>query len=120
MAESAPPQPPEAWLLFGDRVLASLEIASTRQERRRGLRGRLGLDGALLIERCRSVHSVGMRFAIDVAFIDADGGVIRLVTLDRAGLATCMQARSAIEVEAGSFARWGVSEGDVLEVRRGE
>jgi len=29
-------------------------------------------DHALLIPRCRSIHTFGMRFAIDVTFLDAD------------------------------------------------
>ena len=30
----------------------------------------------LLIPRCRSVHTFGMRFAIDVSFLDRDGGTL--------------------------------------------
>jgi hypothetical protein len=30
----------------------------------------------LLIPRCRSVHTFGMRFALDVTFLDADGKAI--------------------------------------------
>ena len=37
--------------MVGDRVAASLEIASSRRERRRGLSGRDGIEGALLLER---------------------------------------------------------------------
>ena len=33
---------------------------------------------ALLIPRCRSVHTFGMRFALDVAFLDGEGRVLRL------------------------------------------
>lgn len=33
----------------------------------------------LLIPRCRGVHTFGMRFSIDVAFLDAEGGVISRV-----------------------------------------
>lgn len=33
----------------------------------------------LLIPRCRSVHTFGMRFAIDVVFLGADGREIRRV-----------------------------------------
>src|SRR3954454_8027466 len=33
---------------------------------------------ALLIPHCRSVHTVGMRFAIDVTFLDAEGRVLRV------------------------------------------
>ena len=49
-----------------------IEIASTRRERMRGLRGREALapDEALLIPNCRSVHTFGMRFPIKVVFLD--------------------------------------------------
>ena len=33
---------------------------------------------ALLFRRCRSVHTFGMRFPIDVAFLDERGSVVRL------------------------------------------
>jgi uncharacterized protein len=32
----------------------------------------------LLIPRCRSVHTFGMRFSLDVYFLDAGGGFIAL------------------------------------------
>ncbi len=40
----------------------------------RGLIGRTGLGAgeALLLDHARSVHTFGMRFAIDVALLDAD------------------------------------------------
>lgn len=108
-----------AWLMVGDRVVASLEIASSRRERRKGLSGREGIEGALLLERTRSVHSFGMRFPIDVAHCDADMRVLRVTTM-RANRVGCvvLGARAVIEAEAGSFRRWGVTPGAELEVRR--
>ncbi len=53
----------------------------------RGLRARaLGLafidreeaGGGLLIPRCASVHTFGMRFAIDLAFLDREGTILLL------------------------------------------
>ena len=108
-----------AWLMVGNRVVASLEIASTRRERRRGLSGRDGLEGALLLERTRSVHSLGMRFPIDVAHCDAEMRVLRVTTMrtNRVGFIV-PKARSVIEAEAGSFRRWGVAPGVELEIRQ--
>ncbi len=108
-----------AWLMVEDRVVASLEIASSRRDRRRGLLGRDGIEGALLLEGTRSVHSLGMRFPIDVAHCDADMRVLRVATM-RANRVGCMVWRAAavIEAEAGSFQRWGVTPGTELEVRR--
>ena len=61
-----------AWLVRDGEVLSSLEMAESRSARARGLLGRDGIDGALMIPRTRSVHSFGMRFDIDVAFLDAE------------------------------------------------
>jgi uncharacterized protein len=106
------------WLLRDDKVLASLEIAGTRADKRRGLLGRDGIDGALLIEGVRSVHTMGMHFPIDVAHLDAEGVVLRTCTMhqNRIGLPV-PRARQVLEAEAGSFARWGLGKGQVLEVR---
>jgi uncharacterized protein len=56
----------------------SVRLASTRRARLLGLaftdRDRAG--PGLLIPSCRSVHTFGMRFALDVAFLDSSGAVI--------------------------------------------
>ncbi|MFK7919125.1 MAG: DUF192 domain-containing protein [Ilumatobacter sp.] len=107
-----------AWLVSDARVLASTETATDRSSRRKGLLGRDGMDGALLIEPCRWVHTIGMKFPIDVAFLDANGLVIRTVQMPRHRLGMpVVRARSVVEAQAGAFARWGVHVGDVIELR---
>jgi uncharacterized protein len=59
---------------------------------------------ALLLRRCRSVHTFGMRFPLDVAFLSADGTVVRLVR----------------DVRPGRLVRCGPPAADVLETRAGE
>ena len=106
------------WLVRDDKVLGSLEIAETHRARSRGLLGRDGCDGALLIPNTRSVHSFGMRFDIDVAFLDADNIVIRTLTLRRRRVTKIvMRARHVLEAEAGSFHDWELDVGDQLEIR---
>lgn len=107
-----------AWLLRDGEVLASLQVASSRAERRRGLLGVDGFEGALLFERTRSVHSIGMRFAIDVAFCDDDLVVVHTRRLPPHRI--LMPVRGAcqvIEAEAGRFAHWELATGDHLEVQ---
>ena len=106
------------WLVRDDRVLATLEVATTRVDRRRGLLGRDGIEGAMMLSPARSVHTFGMNFSIDVAHLDSSGVVLRMTTMkpNRLG-AFVARSRSVIETEAGAFARWGVVAGDVLEVR---
>jgi uncharacterized protein len=107
-----------AWLLRKGEVLASLEVARTRKERRTGLLGRNELEGALLIERTRWVHTIAMKFPLDVAFMDADGNVIKIATMKQHRVAMpVMAARSVLEAEAGAFVRWGLRVGDHLEQR---
>ena len=106
------------WLVSDGHVLASAERAVDRQSRARGLLHRDGVEGAFVIPHCRWVHTIGMRFAIDVAHLDADGHVLRTVRMapNRVG-APMRHAHTVVEAEAGAFARWGLRVGDTLEVR---
>lgn len=106
------------WLLTDDaRVLASAEIADARAARRRGLLGRDGIAGAIVLRPCRWVHTLGMRFAIDVAFVDRDGQVIKTMQINRHRVGVPVwRATSVIEAEAGAFARWGLRVGDRVEI----
>jgi len=104
------------WLLRDGDVVCALEMADSPAERR-ALRGRAGCEGALHVEGARAVHTAGMRFPIDVAFLSDDLTVVRVARLKpwrmaRGGRA----ARSAVETEAGALERWGVQVGDRLEV----
>lgn len=107
-----------SWLLRDGEVLASLEVAATRSARRRGLLGREGIEGALLLEPARSVHTFGMRFPIDVIWCDRELTVLRTATVRPNRLTRAVaRAHAVIEAEAGAVARWGLRVGDQLERR---
>ena len=53
-------------------------IASSVTQRLRGLFGRRGFSGTLLLDPCSDVHTFGMREPIDVAFIADDGKVLEV------------------------------------------
>ncbi len=108
------------WLVTDDaRVLASCEIADSRTARRTGLLGRDHLEGALVLTPCRWVHTLGMRFPIDVAFLAPDGTVVKTMQMHRRRVGVPVwRASLVIEAQAGAFARWGLRVGDVVEVRR--
>lgn len=107
------------WLLRDGAVLASLEVADDVRTRSRGLMGREAFDGAILLKPAMQVHTLGMRFPIDVAYLDRDLRVVAIVTgmrprrLGRPRFG----ARSVVEAEAGAFERWGLRVGDELEVQ---
>ena len=107
------------WLLRDEQVLAAVEVAESRRDRIRGLLGRDGIDGALVLRPCRSVHTLGMRFPIDVAFCTRDLRVLRTVEL-RPNRVTRPSLRGCcvIEAERGAFERWKLRPGDVLEIRQ--
>jgi uncharacterized membrane protein (UPF0127 family) len=107
-----------AWLLRDDEVLASLEVATTRRDRARGLLGRDGIEGAMLLRPARSVHTIGMRFAIDVAHCDRELRVIRITHMRRYRVGIPVwRARAVIEAEAGTFGHWNLQPGDQLDVK---
>jgi uncharacterized protein len=110
-----------AWLMRDGTVLASLEVAASRRDRIRGLLGRDHLEGALLLRPARSVHTIGMRFAIDVAFCDDDLNVLCTKSLPRNRVALPVwDARCVLEAEAGAFADWHLRVGDHLYLKGGE
>ncbi len=107
------------WLLRDGEVLAALEVADSRMERMRGLLGRDGIEGALLLPHTRSVHTIAMRFPLDVAFCTKDLTVSCTVLgmrPYRVGLPR-LRCRYVLEAEAGAFERWRLRPGDQLEVK---
>jgi uncharacterized membrane protein (UPF0127 family) len=107
-----------SWLVRDGDVLATAEVAETRRSRRRGLAGRADVDGCFVIRPCRQVHTARMRFAIDVAFVDRFGVVVRVSTLRPWRVSRIVwKSRSVIEARAGSFDRWRLRVGDVVEIK---
>ena len=87
-------------------------------ERTRGLLGRkaLGVNEALWITPCNSVHSVGMSYALDLVYINKQQEVIKLVQgLRPLRVSAALRAHSVIELRAGEVARLGINVGDVLQ-----
>ena len=84
-------------------------IVATGPRRLVGLIGRRSLPSgtALEIPRCRSVHTFGMRFALDLVWLDAERRVVRI---DRAvpprRVRSCRQARSVLEADSRFSNQW--------------
>ena len=105
------------WLLRDGDVVCALEMAETPSERG-ALRGRDACVGGLHLDGVRVVHTAGMRFPLDVAFLSDDLTVLRVTTLRPWRIAFGGRGtRSAVQTEGGALARWGVRVGDQLEVR---
>jgi hypothetical protein len=110
----------ERRLVVDGRVVCPVEVAGGAEGRMRGLLGRDGLEGALLLPREPGVHTFGMRFSIDVAFLDRRSLVLEVVRMapGRFGRPR-LRARSVLEAEAGRFERWGVVPGARVEIQGG-
>ncbi|MFJ6794646.1 DUF192 domain-containing protein [Streptomyces sp. NPDC091268] len=99
-------------------VEVPLEIAASYRARTRGLLGRDGIAGALLLTPASGVHTFRMRFAIDVAYLDRNLKVRAVVTMPpgRLGMPR-LCSRHVLEAEAGAMAAWGLRPGCRLEIR---
>jgi len=78
----------------------SVPVASSFRARLLGLAhlGREEAGSGLLIPRCRSVHTFGMRFALDVVFLDESGRELRRTRLAPRRLARDRRAAAVLEI----------------------
>jgi uncharacterized protein len=86
-----------------------LHVARRSAERRRGLARMEPMppDHALHILRTNSVHTFGMRFALDLVWLGRGGKVVRIDTnVPARRMKTCLRARSVIETRAGEGDRF--------------
>lgn len=72
------------YLSFADTggiALSDVRVPGSFLQRARGLLGsdKLGPSEGLLLENCSSIHMFGMRFALDIVFLDREGTVIKIV-----------------------------------------
>ena len=100
-------------------VARTIETAFDSPTRNRGLLGRSSLadDQALILAPCSSIHTFFMQFAIDVAFVDREGRVLRVrKALGPWRLQVAFGAFAVIEFASGSLDRSDTRSGDRLHV----
>lgn len=103
--------------VHGRDVGIDVSITETAQERMRGLLGRDHLPSgeALLLKRCGSVHTFGMRFAIDVVFLDRQQRIVAIHhDVPRGRLRLNLLAAQTLEMSAGIAGRHGLAVGEIL------
>lgn len=94
------------------------ESASQSANRRKGLLGRDGLmpGEGLWISPCEAVHTIGMRFPIDLVYIGRDMQVKKVKSaVPPWRISACLVAHSVIELPAGTVKRTQTARGDRLE-----
>jgi len=103
-------------------VLAdAADVADTSAKRRTGLLKHSSLDpgAGLWIAPCEAVHSFGMKFAIDLVYLDRKKRVrkIRREMVPRR-LSACLTAHSVLELPVGAIDASRTEPGDQLEFEK--
>lgn len=94
-------------------ALTPADVADDHAERRRGLLGCDDYRRVLVLRPAKQVHTFGMRFAIDIAWCDRKGQVLRVAELEPNRLsAWVLGSHQVLEAAAGTFNRLGIGVGD--------
>ncbi len=99
---------------LADRAL----IADSSKTRKTGLlkHDRLEPGEGLWITPCEGVHTIGMKFPIDVLFLDRQRKIVKIRrAMPRWRMATCLWAHSVLELPSGTAAATNTARGDQLE-----
>jgi uncharacterized membrane protein (UPF0127 family) len=103
--------------LLADRA----EIADTSAKRRTGLLKHTGLapGEGLWIAPCEGVHTFGMKFPIDVIFLNRKRKVLKIrPNMVRGRLSFSLRAHSVLELPTGRLEETGTVAGDQLEFEK--
>jgi len=97
------------------------DIADTSAKRRTGLLKHTGLapGEGLWIAPCEGVHTFGMKFPIDVLFLNKKKKILKArPDMVRGRIAFSLLAHSVLELPAGTLAQTGTVAGDQLEFEK--
>jgi len=104
----------------GKELALNLSVADTLYARMKGLLGKRSLPSGegLWIKPCNSVHTIGMKFPIDVVFLDKENRVVGLAKTLRPNRISRFysSASSVIELPAGTIDAADMAKGDHIEV----
>jgi hypothetical protein len=95
------------------------EVASHGATRRKGLLGRMGLGAGegLWIVPCEAVHTFGMKFAIDLVYLDRRNRVVKTRSAVVPGrISACLSAHSVLELPPGTVCATETRRGDEIEM----
>jgi uncharacterized membrane protein (UPF0127 family) len=101
----------------GNDIAMRVSVAESARERMVGLLGRDSLESneALWLQPCRSIHTFGMRFPVDVLFVDQAGCVVAVHReVGCARLLFSLRGRTALEMQSGIALRHSIQVGDQL------
>ncbi len=97
------------------------DIADTSAKRRTGLLKHTELvpGEGLWIAPCEAVHTIGMKFPIDVLFLSKTRKVLKIKNEMRRGrMSVCLRAHSVLELPSGTATATRTVAGDQLEFEK--
>lgn len=101
-------------------IATHVELADTFIKRAVGLLGHKNLDkeNCMWFDECKSIHTIGMRFSLDVIFVDKNMVVKKVLLNVKPGRLTfpVWSARSAFEFSAGALEKQNIQPGDQLDL----
>jgi uncharacterized membrane protein (UPF0127 family) len=104
----------------GTLLASRAEIADCFRKRLVGLLGRSALDpgGALWLLPSNAIHTIGMRFPIDVVMLSSNATVVKVCAGVRPYSVVWpnFQARSVLELPANAIAKSSTAAGDLLKI----
>jgi uncharacterized membrane protein (UPF0127 family) len=98
-------------------IMPTVWKTETAWDRARGLLARAPLERgqALWIEPCNNVHTVGMTYALDLAFLDAHGVIKKMVRdVKPLRVAAARGAKVTLEMRSGELDRLALKLGDAV------
>jgi uncharacterized membrane protein (UPF0127 family) len=114
----------------GDPVLLTVEVADTTEQHQFGLMGRESLpedSGMAFIFFDDQTGGFWMKntlIPLSIAYFDIDGTIVRILDMEPCKADPCKiydpeaTYRGALEVNQGAFDEWGITEGDLITIRR--
>lgn len=101
-------------------IATNIKEARSFFSRLKGLIGRAAWqdDEGLWMVHCRAIHTIGMRFPIDVVFLDRDYRVTKVIKSvgPYRPLLLCLRAEGVLELPAGTIEKSCIQVGDQIEL----
>lgn len=104
----------------GEVLFERAKVAASFKDRLKGLIGKKSIasDEALFFNKCSSVHMFGMRFPIDVIYLNHQLEIIKIENmLSPWSFSSFSKATSLVEVRAGQCQKLGLKVGDRLTLK---
>ena len=98
-------------------LIENMNITTNVWERMQGLIGKpqLALNQGLMLSSCNSVHTFGMKYDIDLVYVNRDKKIVKLVQgLKPNRVSFCLNAASTLELNSGVIKNLGINFGDHL------